>query len=91
MLNRILLPLLVWYFAAAANPVILPVGAGSQLQELFEDYFEEFLQLNPLFATSIGDHRYNDQLAIDISESHRRKQEEMARRYLAAIGRIERA
>ncbi|MCB0306484.1 MAG: hypothetical protein KDI38_22170, partial [Calditrichaeota bacterium] len=72
-------------------PVTAQEAAAPQLQQLFEDYFEEFLQLNPLFATSIGDNRYNAQLAIDISESHRRKQEEMARRYLAAIGRIERA
>lgn len=34
-------------------------------------YYEEYLQLNPLEATQIADHRYNERLPIDISESFR--------------------
>jgi len=33
-----------------------------QLHDLVEAYFEELLRLNPLFATFIGDNRYNDKL-----------------------------
>ncbi|NBC04373.1 MAG: DUF885 family protein [Bacteroidetes bacterium] len=34
-----------------------------QLRELFDDYWEYSLQSNPVFATSQGDDRFNDQLA----------------------------
>jgi uncharacterized protein (DUF885 family) len=34
----------------------------SDLHELFEDYHEYSLMTNPLFATSQGDHRFNDKL-----------------------------
>ena len=37
------------------------------LHRLFDDYFERQLQLNPLLATFIGDHRYDDQLTNNIS------------------------
>ena len=33
-----------------------------QLDDLVEAYFEDELELNPLLATFIGDHRYDDQL-----------------------------
>lgn len=37
------------------------------LNQLFENYFESYLVLNPTFATFIGDNRFNDQYANDIS------------------------
>ncbi|MDZ4729903.1 MAG: DUF885 domain-containing protein [Xanthomonadales bacterium] len=36
------------------------------LHQLFEEYFEGYLELNPTFATFIGDNRFNDQYANDI-------------------------
>ena len=55
-------------FAAQSTPA----GAGASpdsaaLHRLFEDYFERQLQLNPLAATFIGDHRYDDKLTNNIS------------------------
>src|SRR5262245_9669374 len=44
---------------------------SQQLRQMLDDYFEEFLKMAPLFATSIGDDRYDDQLAIVISEEQR--------------------
>jgi uncharacterized protein (DUF885 family) len=41
------------------------------LQQLFEDYFENYLELNPTFATFIGDNRFNDAFANDISPEWR--------------------
>jgi hypothetical protein len=38
---------------------------------LFDSYFEEHLRLHPVFATSIGDHRYDDELGDGMSEAHR--------------------
>ena len=42
-------------------------GASTRLNELFEDYFERSLELNPLQATFIGDHRYDDRLTNNLS------------------------
>jgi uncharacterized protein (DUF885 family) len=58
--------------AAQATPA---AGAGTSadaaaVQRLFEDYFERSLQLNPLLATFIGDHRYDDQFTNNISPEH---------------------
>jgi uncharacterized protein (DUF885 family) len=50
-----------------------PQAAGADsiaLHRLFEDYFERSLQLNPLGATFIGDHRYDDRLTNTISPEH---------------------
>ncbi len=59
------------------------------LNELFEQYFEESLQLNPLRATYIGDNRYNDSLPNFISPEYRARASEMNERYLAAARKID--
>ena len=56
-----------------------------ELQQIFERYFEGYLQLFPTFATSIGDHRFDDQFEISISEEHRAKQREL---YLKSLGEL---
>src|ERR1044071_2947351 len=61
-----------------------------KLREIFEQYFEGYLQLFPTFATSIGDHRYDDQLGITISEEHRAKQRDLYHRSLAELAKIDR-
>ena len=55
---------------------------------MLEDYFEEFLKLAPLFATSIGDHRYDDQLAIVISGEQRERRRDLYQRYQGKIAAI---
>lgn len=42
-----------------------------QADALFESYFEKLLALNPTYASSIGDNRFNDKLEINISDQHR--------------------
>jgi uncharacterized protein (DUF885 family) len=63
-----------------------PVNAAAQLHELFDEYFERNLALNPLQATSIGDDRFNDQFANSIGpeyiEASRAFDEEMLERLL---------
>ena len=44
---------------------------SSELATIVGDYYEEQLKLNPVSATSNGDNRYNDQLNIDFTDSHR--------------------
>jgi uncharacterized protein (DUF885 family) len=68
-----------------------PSIESQQLRQMLEDYFEEFLKLAPLFATSIGDYRYNDQLAIVISEEQRGRRRALYRNYQSKIATIPRA
>jgi uncharacterized protein (DUF885 family) len=56
-----------------------------ELQQIFERYFEAYLQLFPTFATSIGDHRFDDQFEISISEEHLAKQRELYRKSLGEL------
>ncbi|MGH7887976.1 MAG: DUF885 domain-containing protein, partial [Candidatus Binatia bacterium] len=60
-----------------------------QLDAIFEEYFEAYLKLFPTFASEIGDHRYDDQLEIAISDSHLAAQQELATRTLERLGQIE--
>ncbi len=55
------------------------------INKLAEDYFEEVLKLDPLYATSIGDHRYDDRLEIPLTLEHREKSEKLVRRTLSAL------
>lgn len=62
--------------------------ANERLNRVFEQYFEETLRLNPVFATSIGDNRYNDRYAVTISDSHRAESRSITERYLAEVSGI---
>jgi uncharacterized protein (DUF885 family) len=54
--------------AKQAAPSIAPASPVSvALNQLFDEYFERILELNPLQATFIGDHRYDDQLTNNIA------------------------
>ena len=63
--------------------------AGQQLHAMLERYFEEWLQLNPLLATFIGDPRYNDRLPNSIGPEHRAQVRAMNERYLAEARAID--
>ena len=75
---------------ATTQTVKQPSDESLQLHQMLEDYFEEFLKLAPLFATSIGDNRYNDQLAIVISEAQQSRRRALYQRYLGNITTISR-
>jgi uncharacterized protein (DUF885 family) len=62
-----------------------PSTESQQLREMLEAYFEEFLELAPLFATSVGDHRYDDRLGIVISEEQRERRRVLYARYQGKI------
>ena len=40
-----------------------------RLQEIVEDYFDQYLALNPLRATELGDHRFDDRFGDYASPS----------------------
>ncbi len=56
--------------AADSSAVTVAANASAtdaRLQQLFEDYYQQYLILFPLEATNFGDNRYNDQLTVTIS------------------------
>jgi uncharacterized protein (DUF885 family) len=64
-------------------------GASIRLNELFENYFERSLELNPLQATFIGDHRYDDRLTNNLSTAHIAEQLRVDRGALAAAQKFD--
>ena len=75
-------------------PSIFSPGASAEsrkLQEIFESYFEAYLDLYPTFATEIGDHRYDDQLEIAISEEHIAAQRRLFQHTLSRLAVIKQA
>jgi uncharacterized protein (DUF885 family) len=76
--------------AGAGTPVAdQPAAESKKLQQLFDGYFEEYLALHPLLATSIGDPRYNDRFEVSISPDWRARYERLQRDYLERIKGIE--
>ena len=73
--------------AAAARPAN---AQARRLNELVEEYFERYLELNPLLATSIGDPRYNDRFEVSISPQWRSRAESLEREYLKRGSAIDR-
>ncbi len=69
-----------------ALALLVPLaGAGAQstasagLRKLFEDAWEFDLRESPLFATRVGDHRYNDRLpSVGVADHQRRHAAERA-------------
>jgi uncharacterized protein (DUF885 family) len=72
-----------------AAAVARSVDAGQQLNALFDRWFEESLRMNPVLATFIGDHRYDDQLPNSIGPEHRAEAKAMNDRYLAELEAID--
>ena len=70
--------------AAAANE------SPQELAQLFDAFFQENLEMNPILATSIGDLRYNDQLPNTLSQEFIEKQKEFHQRWLKQIRAVSR-
>jgi uncharacterized protein (DUF885 family) len=78
---------------AGHPPAASATGASAtnseQLTALFEQFFEEYLTMDPVLATYIGDNRYNDQLPNYISPEYLARQHDMNERYLAALRKFD--
>jgi uncharacterized protein (DUF885 family) len=64
-------------------------SADERLARLVEEYFEELLVLNPVRATMIGDHRYNDRFANTLSDEHRARRRALYERSLEAARELD--
>jgi len=61
-----------------------------QLEQLFSDHWEAWLRWDPLFATSVGDRRYNDRLP-EADEAHYQDWLEQLRGFRARLQALEAA
>ena len=59
--------------------------SNTDLNKMFDDYYEERLKLYPLEATQNGDNRYNDLLPINITEAYRDTLHNFYSRYLTDV------
>jgi uncharacterized protein (DUF885 family) len=75
--------------ATESTPARQSTDQKQRLDALFESYFEEALELSPLLATYIGDHRYDDRLPNSIGPDHIAASRAMNRKYLDAIRAID--
>ena len=64
--------------------------AKKDLSTLVDNYYEEQLKLNPVSATANGDNRYNDQLNIDFTDSHRAKIKALLEKTQTSLADIDR-
>ncbi len=62
---------------------------AEKLAALFERYFAEDMQLNPISATFVGINKYNDQFSLPISQQNLRLAEAFEKRYLQEISAID--
>ena len=62
---------------------------AAALNNLVDAYFEAILELNPLYATFIGDNRFNDRLANSLSPEYLDRSRSLERKYLAALLEID--
>jgi uncharacterized protein (DUF885 family) len=98
---RLPLPALFLFASLAACPVLraqapLPLasvpttveGNRDALNQIFKDYWEDYLRTNPEFASSIGDKRYNDQIS-DYSVQAYNDQLEREQRILMRLAAID--
>ena len=72
--------------SSAQKPSVTPVSAKSvKMNQVIDDYFESFLKLYPLFATSIGDHRFDSEMTIVPSDEHRKQELNLVETTLATV------
>lgn len=66
-----------------------PPSEGKKLDALVESFFEEMLEMDPLLATSIGDHRYDDRFENTIGPEYRKRYLDLHARYLRDLRSID--
>ena len=64
--------------------------APAAFAALLDEHFERVLELNPMYATSIGDYRYNDRYANSIGPEHRAASRALNEEFLARLQEIDR-
>jgi len=66
-----------------------PPTDAERLDALFDRFLEAYLPLDPIFASSIGDRRYDDRLTLDLHPEQRAATADLFRRTLEELGGID--
>jgi uncharacterized protein (DUF885 family) len=80
------LPLLLCTLLCAALPAFAQVkvpATPEKMNQLYADYWEDYLRENPIAATFNGDQRYNDRFGAVTSAEDRAQSRALAEKYLA--------
>jgi len=87
-LHRVALTCLALLLSACA---VLPAAEtpGQQLERLVEAHFDAVLELNPVYATYLGDHRYDNRLGDSASPAHEAAMRALDQHYLDAVRAID--
>lgn len=72
--------------AAAART---SAAAAEEVTRVVEEYWDEFIELNPLSGTFNGDYRYNDRIENTIGPDYIAKGEALDKKYLERINAID--
>ena len=80
----------LWRLAPAAASGADHEAAGQGLKTLLDDMWEYRLEEDPLFATSVGDHRFNDRLP-KVSPADSQRRHEQDGKFSARLAEIDRA
>ena len=92
--------LMAGWAVVPASVLAAPAAAGAEdrvqaesqkLHAFFDEYFEAYLQQNPILATSIGDPRYNALFVVDIAPDAIAAEQKLQRDALARIKTIDRS
>src|ERR1700754_1587095 len=79
--------IIAWSIISNILPLtkVLAQTTDTSLNKLLDSYYQESLKLDPLSATFSGDHRYDDQLANDISAPYLKMKYAFDRKYLKLL------
>jgi uncharacterized protein (DUF885 family) len=77
---------LSWVFSSTVRAEEPVVGPSAGLESFFREYLEAAFRLEPLLATRLGDHRFDDQID-DLSAQARKASLEHDRQTLASLSR----
>ncbi|QMU31234.1 DUF885 domain-containing protein [Adhaeribacter radiodurans] len=93
-MKKLLFPILLLTLAFGCNKKTGETNTARatgnlNLDTILKNYYEERLKLFPLEATAVADNRYNDQLPIDISESHRAEAKALFTKYLTQLKQLD--
>ncbi len=74
--------------APATRQPAAQASKASQLERLYEDYWDASMRLNPLQATFQGDARYNDELPNILSAAWRQQSHDFTSEWLGKVEKI---
>ncbi|MBY6186720.1 DUF885 domain-containing protein [Marinobacter hydrocarbonoclasticus] len=66
-----------------------PKTASAQYQALAEQYFDELIALNPVMATFVGERRFNNRLANNLSDEYLKSRHELNAGFLKQLQAID--